>query len=190
MKKIIRPLIFVTLISILTSCSEYNSISITKRHYRSGFNLEHSFKRQPDFQQEKEVRFFVNHVLKNETEQVVKEEQISIEQSSETAKLQGEAIIAKQNINTKAKQAVLNLTPLSSKNINKASVYTEDIFSINRNTASVSERGDSIIWTLISIFLVLWLISLLTGGWGLGGLIYIFLVVALVLLLLRLLHAI
>ncbi len=44
-----------------------------------------------------------------------------------------------------------------------------------------------LLWTIVLVFLILWLLSLLTGGWGLGGLLYLFLVVALVVILLRLL---
>jgi hypothetical protein len=44
-----------------------------------------------------------------------------------------------------------------------------------------------LLWTIIAVLIIIWLISLLTGGWGLGGFIYVFLVVALVLLLFRIL---
>lgn len=46
----------------------------------------------------------------------------------------------------------------------------------------------SLFWIVILVILILWLLGVLTGGWGLGGLINILLVIALILLILWLLR--
>lgn len=53
-----------------------------------------------------------------------------------------------------------------------------------------SGEGLSLIWIVILVLLILWAAGLLSGGWGLGGLIYILLVIALILLILWLLRII
>ena len=55
---------------------------------------------------------------------------------------------------------------------------------------SSSGEGLSLIWIVILVLLILWAAGLLSGGWGLGGLIYILLVIALILLILWLLRII
>jgi len=45
---------------------------------------------------------------------------------------------------------------------------------------------DSVLWTIISILIILCIISFLMGGWGVGGFIYLLLIVSLALLLFRL----
>ncbi|HXU28576.1 MAG TPA: DUF5670 family protein [Bacteroidia bacterium] len=48
----------------------------------------------------------------------------------------------------------------------------------------------SLFWIIILILLILWLVAILTGGWGLGWAIHILLVIALILLILWLLRII
>jgi hypothetical protein len=46
----------------------------------------------------------------------------------------------------------------------------------------------SLFWVVILVILILWLLGVLTGGWGLGGLIHLLLIIALILLILWLLR--
>lgn len=69
-----------------------------------------------------------------------------------------------------------------------ASAEEKQVFTQKKSKLIAADRGNgSFLWTIILVLLVIWLLAFLTGGWGLGGLIYLFLVVALVMLLLRLL---
>ncbi|MDH4471143.1 MAG: DUF5670 family protein [Fluviicola sp.] len=58
------------------------------------------------------------------------------------------------------------------------------------NSARNSEGGLSLFGLVILILVILWLVAVLSGGWGLGGLIHVLLIVALILLILWLLRII
>lgn len=58
------------------------------------------------------------------------------------------------------------------------------------NSARNSDDGLSLFGIIILILIVLWLVGAISGGWGLGGLIHILLVLALILLILWLLRII
>lgn len=58
------------------------------------------------------------------------------------------------------------------------------------NSARTNEDGLSLFGLVILILIILWLVAVLSGGWGLGGLIHVLLIVALILLILWLLRII
>jgi cobalamin biosynthesis Mg chelatase CobN len=58
------------------------------------------------------------------------------------------------------------------------------------NSARDSEGGLSLFGLVILILVILWLVAVLSGGWGLGGLIHVLLIIALILLILWLLRII
>lgn len=58
------------------------------------------------------------------------------------------------------------------------------------NSARNSEDGLSLFGIIILILIILWLVAVLSGGWGLGGFINILLIIALILLILWLLRII
>lgn len=64
--------------------------------------------------------------------------------------------------------------------------------SVDQQSNSVrdSEGGLSLFGLVILILVILWLVAVLSGGWGLGGLIHVLLIVALILLILWLLRVI
>lgn len=85
--------------------------------------------------------------------------------------------------------------PFSKKNLSKKTGFDQEThFSqINKHlkTKPVPASGAlSLLWIVIVVLLILWLLGLLAGGWGLGGLINLLLVVALILLILWLLRII
>ena len=63
--------------------------------------------------------------------------------------------------------------------------------TVSNNTNDRDEHAAlSLLWLVIVIILILWLIGLIAGGFGLGGLINLLLVIALILLILWLLRII
>jgi hypothetical protein len=173
----------------ISSCINNGELSVTKRQYRNGYSVEYSFKKRKNFDQSKYIEAFSGYsndrraatatVLANEKE-IYADAQSPIESEKATrerpsrARAHSEKFLVDERTLAKA-QATISEKKSKSKPV---------------NTNKIHDNGDSIVWTLISIFLLLWLISLLTGGWGLGGLIYLFLLVAVVLLLLKLLNTI
>jgi Family of unknown function (DUF5670) len=63
-------------------------------------------------------------------------------------------------------------------------------FNEQSNSARTNEDGLSLFGLVILILIILWLVAVLSGGWGLGGLIHVLLIVALILLILWLLRII
>jgi hypothetical protein len=72
--------------------------------------------------------------------------------------------------------------------INKAVSLLKPRLANKANTASYDVDGLSLFWIVILILLILWAIGLASGGFGIGGLINVLLVIALVLLILWLLQ--
>ncbi len=204
MKKLFTLILFFVTTSIFfTSCNQTVGISLTKRHYRSGYNLEVSGK--PSKVKTAEVETIENTAPEEQEyastqssgENYIKPKPMSFtDNSSEnTVKVDNEANVANNKGTTR-----LDKTPSSKpsskivssvKSIAKSPFSFKKVFSqIKTSVVDSDHGGGSLIWTIIVVLLVLWLLSLLTGGWGLGGLLYLFLVVALVLILLRLLGVI
>lgn len=205
MKKLFTLIIFFVATSIFfTSCNQTVGISLTKRHYRSGYNLEVSGK--PSKVKTAEVETIENTApeeqeyasIQSSGENYIKPKPMSFtDNSSEnTVKVDNEANVANNkgagHLNKTTSKPSSKIIS-SVKSIAKRPFSFKNVFSqIKTSVLNVDSDhgGGSLIWTIIVVLLVLWLLSLLTGGWGLGGLLYLFLVVALVLILLRLLGVI
>ncbi|MES2139989.1 MAG: DUF5670 family protein [Bacteroidota bacterium] len=205
MKKLFTLIIFFVATSIFfTSCNQTVGISLTKRHYRSGYNLEVSGK--PSKVKTAELETMENTSpeeleyasIQSSGENYIKPKPMSfIDNSSEnTIKADNEANVVNNNGTghlNKTTSKPLSKIISSVKRIAKTPFLLKHV--ISENEISFGKDDDTrdkggLIWTIIAVLLVLWLLSLLTGGWGLGGLLYLFLVVALVLILLRLLGVI
>jgi hypothetical protein len=102
--------------------------------------------------------------------------------------------------NTEVKNKPVNIpsqNTVAAKETRKVKVKRAVSFAMNRivnkaNTTSINRDGDglSLFWLVILILLILWAIGLASGGFGLGGLINVLLVIALVLLILWLLEVV
>ena len=196
MKKIILlSCTFIVATVIFTSCGT-TGVSLTKRHYRSGYNLEISSNQtKPDSKrvetQEKQV------VTESVTIDVPAEAQYaSAGTTNENSYLQHKPFTFDQEDITPETSAKAAVSPKKKKiagnSLRKISSAAKIATGKNNLSKTFKARDDGslggLIWTIAGILLVVWLISLLTGGWGLGGFLHIFLVVALILILLRLLH--
>jgi hypothetical protein len=171
---------------LLSSCSSISDFSITKRHYRSGYYVNLHSK-----QNSKIANQIAEQKTTNESEQPSllffasasedKSQEINAPVVSETSfGTDNEKIAALLIANNK------NASAPFKNNIKKSAIKKAFVKNITK-TKYDGGLGD-FIWALIGILVLVFLLSLILGGWGLGGLIYIFLVAALVLLLFRLLE--
>lgn len=169
---------------LLTSCS------IAKRHYTSGYYVSHSSDKQASAMMQEQT------AQKKTTPSLYAIQNINegnnLDGGSTQSQVPENGVITASN-----KQEANNIkTVQSSKHATNKLILSpvkrnSPLFSAKKTTTSmVSEDGLSLFWILILILLILWALAFLTGGWGLGGLIYILLVVALVLLILWLLRII
>ncbi|MFY9310702.1 MAG: lmo0937 family membrane protein [Bacteroidia bacterium] len=197
MKKIIL-LISTAIISaiIFNSCST-TGVTLTKRHYRSGYNLEiSSAQTKPAEKGKNDVQ---PEAVSKPVEPVTEPEYASVSDNGEKSYLKHKPFSFDLKDNEQA-ESETSETKVEHKNVLqkmvKASTALTKVSTVKKTISKTFKRADDshslggLIWTLAGILLVLWLISLLTGGWGLGNFIHIFLVVALILVLLRLIHVI
>lgn len=178
MKKISVFILLVSISVLITSCMEHKFLSVSKRHYRNGYYLDLSSNRSVH------DASTVGSGKKSTVSGTDQNTLVSEPELTEPTKEDPEIIVYQPQLKEE-RSSISAPSPM------KLFERTNCVFSKRHNAlcGMLKDHEDSgyILWTIISILIVLWLISLLTGGWGLGGLIYIFLVVALVLLLLRLL---
>ncbi len=187
MKKLLSNFLLVFFLFAFSSCAFEAGISLTKRNFRDGYYFN----------------FFSgkNNTIKN-SQETINEDKLK-EQPADIPIL----ILPENNFqrptpsfantrgNARHREAKKEMNqkknfkkPFAKRNRFFEKIITKSNYPLNNNTASINHEGGGIIWTIIGILILLWLLSLLTGGWGLGGLIYLLLVVALILVILRLLE--
>lgn len=184
----ILPLLFGLMI-MLSSCSENMHSPITKRHYRKGFHVDFAHKVKPATAVKTEE---LEELEANDTAMLKSEQQIDANSQAlyastdedfsqfitphKTVKPIASVLSVKKILPIKTVVSNLKKPMTKVKRAVKASAPTHDALSL--------------LWLVILILLILWLIAFFTGGWGLGGLIHLFLLIALILLILWLLKII
>ena len=172
-------------IIFLSSCSQMSTLSVEKRHYRSGFYVDY------------------NKKIKKEAASAVDVNEPAVEKiSALIAKSDGDDIAIVPVIN---KNEITNAGLPTTEKKNKIKIFQNNFFSeqlikikkpltTTRQVISAVKKinhhnddGLSWFWSVIVLIVIIWLIAYLTGGWGLGGLINLLLVVALIFLILWLL---
>lgn len=202
-------ILFVVQSIFFSSCTQTTGISLYKRHYRDGYNLQVSGKLSNPKTQKTVTpeniileNVSIEHPeyasLQSSGENYIKQAPLSFINNELKNKENGNAGKDEIVINNKRKIPAYKKTSMAvSQIVSPIKTITEKTFElkhlISENKKSIIRDedphiGGGLIWTIIVILLVLWILSLLTGGWGLGGLLYLFLVVALILILLRLLR--
>jgi hypothetical protein len=186
--------LFFAIVFITSSCNHYSGVNITKRHYSKGnyvsvtkgkksfLNHQNS---SPDeslkIAEQKELQgvLIVTH---EEKTIVANANQNSIDVEFENSN-RLEALIIKQDLN------YTNEAPkkVSSKSLQK---FKKGHSILKNKNVNDDDEGRSLFWLVITILLTIWLIGLLSGGWGLGGLINLLLLIALILFILWLLRLI
>ncbi len=193
MKNLIKfSAILLTASAFFSSCS--SNLAITKRHYTSGFYVDYS-KGNKTIAPNKAtlptaaapiiaVPVVTNNPVANSKELV--------KNTSPLAIVNIKKMLPKIHVLPVAKQA--NATS-SGSTITPASESSPIVSESPKMNTGISDDGGehaalSLLWLVIVIILILWLVGLLAGGFGLGGLINLLLVVALILLVLWLLRII
>jgi hypothetical protein len=176
---------------IISSCS--SGLSFTKRRYTKGFYVHHRAG-APDVKQHKSMSDPIAQPAV-----VVNAEPVSADQANQvnaqknpqigsvTAKVPASKIKRSGHVSSQASPAVKHgLTE-------KAGLLTAPkIRTLSDSQLAKGPSGDgySILWTVIVVLAILYLIGLLAGGFGLGGLIHLLAIVVVVLLILWLLKII
>jgi hypothetical protein len=190
MKKLITSIAICLITAILLSaCS--TSGAFTKRRYTRGYYISHQHARhntsvnptvEKGVQQTSQVAS-----VKNAENPAVKQTSGSFAESvSKSGKMaQASSLTKRKTANRYVKNPV---------SVNSLEIMVRESFKRSNSTLDVAKpmASDadalSLFWVVIIIILILWLLGVLTGGWGLGGLIHLLLIIALILLILWLLR--
>jgi len=194
MKKLLASFVLFVVIGILlSSCSNTSELAFNKRHYRSGFfynvaGKNHTFPNSQvasipvkTTQQIPPIVKIENHVGANAS--------IISTQKSDMSQNKTQENIPVIIISNSQKQMV-NQTLASTEvpAIQNKQSFSEVSASQGGGGSGAGGAALSLLWIIIVVVLILWLIGILAGGFGLGGLINVLLIIALVLLILWLLR--
>lgn len=193
MKKLLIPfVIFVAAVMTLSSCSNLSKISITKRHYRSGYYVDFGGNRN-----------IPPAPVSARTERTGKQPASALAKPGNYINTTIPAPSThKLPLVQKVKEPLKTLEIVSKKVVpqepfQKIGTYPNSILNNDRQTMSQAAQYDgehgeraalSLLWIVIVVILILWLIGILAGDFGIGPLINILLLIALVLLILWLLR--
>ena len=199
MKKLLKFTNLLIISGILFSSCE-TSTSIMKRHYRSGYYIDytsHNKETAPKLANGNTAQIVIPIPISNA-------QSLTMQSTSSTSPKQSiekppivitglKKILPTTNLQSITKQSHLNRTGITSGSAieNKQIISQSPFISTNVSDGDRGERAAlSLLWLVIVIVLILWLIGILAGGFGLGGLINLLLVIALILLILWLLRVI
>jgi Flp pilus assembly protein TadB len=160
-----------------------------KRHYNNGYYISHNKGKQTTIvsnDERKTAKLSKINIL--QAEQALQKEETNNKTIAENSPL----IVSNEKISYKtiSKQHVKQLQAIQAKIVEKRAEQMKHIvFEIPKNNNALPQRDElSLFWIIILAILILCAIGVLGGGFGLGGLIYLLLVVALILLVLWLLR--
>jgi hypothetical protein len=187
-----RIVLFIGTSALIFSCSRDSSLSFTKRHYRNGYYVEYADKKSTLKLKAHETALTEEPTLTSQKTIGPKVERNLIIKDGNTNESKGGIVSKNKSTSTKGINLKLVterpslLLPATHSKTNTP-IYKFHVKGVQDTT---NEDVRSFFWTVILVILVLWLIAVLTGGWGLGGLVHLFLVVALILFILWLLRII
>ena len=182
-----------SLLIIASSCNSLNRVTIVKRHYSKGNYVSISKKQKPYvYHTPAKKEAIVNVPVAAETKEVIPSNQeIAIASTANSNEnLSKTSVLDKFNSRT-SQEKEEQLAPADTKikhklkGLNKIKNVTG---LLQGKSTSEPELIGTLLWFVIVILLVVWLLALATGGWGLGGLIHILAVIALVLLIIWLIR--
>jgi len=200
MKRLGHSLFLLTIASLLLdSCStQLTTASITKRHYRSGYFVDMgNAKHKTESIALKTIPVTTESAVieKSPGTQITSANNISENTPFTTVSSSGSNAISKTKkdiskeltASTQKHTETSNLkqfiTPNTLQEIKNIKAISKYIKSENKG----HKNNHSLLWTIVVILLLLWIISYLMGGWGLGGILNLLLVIALILIILSLL---
>lgn len=195
MKNLFKSTLILLIASIaITSCK--NNMSLTKRHYRKGYFVQHSNK--PSTTNLKTIEAIKNKpeilALKQTNAVSINQESVfanaDIRNTNKINLTSGNNLaIIKNNYSNKIfTNSVKNFIPINLKINNQK-------FNINKSKEIIkNDRGGdarSFFWTIILLIIIIWAIAVLLGGVSLGGgLINLLLLIALIFFILWLLRVV
>ncbi len=180
-KLIIYPVLCLIAILLMPSCK--GRMGITKRHYTKGYYVSHT--------KTKNKTIALNTSAKSAESEKLNSirvlSAVSTDNKTEMAPKPKENAVASAS-SVKKENSNQTLTP-SYKNTGMSKPVAEfRKLVLQPRTSAGDGEGLSLFWIVILVILLLWAFGFLAGGFGLGGLINILLVVALILLILWLLR--
>jgi hypothetical protein len=186
MKNLLNNLTLIVAAGILfTSCG--TKWSLTKRHYRNGYHVEHAGKQLAQtskFTEHSEKRIPVR--VSEQRINPIAENEMTANVNSVTQPVQSVAVKPVSH-----KHSVLSMQRFTSKietAVNKPKVILKN--KIQKLTVAGDDEGRSFFWTIILLLILIWAIAFFLGGIDLGGLIHLLLIIALVFFILWLLRII
>jgi len=184
MKKHLLTITVIACVIFLASCS------LTKRHYTNGYYVGHNSgkssinksKEQITNKDKKQPLYAVRNLDGNRSLDNPKSISFAVDE-----------IVAVTN-----KKTTNKITPITlhkrHEGYDVAKIFQKEnskSFRVKKlDPDSLAADALSLFWIIILILLILWLVAILTGGWGLGDFVHILLVVALILLILWILRII
>jgi Flp pilus assembly protein TadB len=161
--------------TILSSCS------VIKRHYMNGYYISHNSGKQTDVKTQDQIS------NKEEANPSLNTVQNLPERDHSAVHMKDEILTENSSVKNVATKKATRAMP--HKRYISYIVTSEDEnagLAQLKKTSMDSVAGDalSLFWIIILLLLILWLVAILSGGWGLGGFVHIILIVALVLLIL------
>jgi hypothetical protein len=192
MKNLIKlSLVFISVSTLFSSCE--SNLSLTKRHYTSGYYVDYSKNTKTTTPKANETASQTRLPAATTVTNISSKQNEASKSSVSLAATKVSSMLT----TTKNMLPKTNLRPIAKQNstsgfitINSPSkeanpILTESPTITNQVTDGGGERAAlSLLWLVIVIILVLWLIGLLAGGFGLGAFINLLLLIALILLIL------
>lgn len=187
-------IIFLAFIVITSSCNNSRGISITKRHYSKG-NYVSVNKKHKTFVYHEPVKKLLpgidvqKEILTSALESINDEKLVeaNVDQKLSTSAIQNTNRI-EDLINEAETQKIKEATQKESLSKLSKIKQAKQLFHLNKIQPDGEAR--SLFWLVITILLIIWLVALISGGWGLGGLVNLLLLIALILFILWLLRLI
>lgn len=197
MKKLLQLSTTLIVISIMFSSCD-SSFSIVKRHYNKGYYIDYT-RSNKDITSNinNEIPQPVTGIQRNITKEPVKQKRaLSVSAQSMNEHDQIATGNSEKKLPRVKLQQILGQNPFNkiAAPLNLSSKNNKNSFeSPAPNAITDDDRGAralSLLWIVILVLLILWLIGVLAGDFGIGPLINLLLVVALILLILWLLRVI
>jgi hypothetical protein len=190
MKNLIKLGTIGVIASIVFSSCGTSNIAITKRHYNKGYYVERSSSNVAPYIKGGATQPVTKPLYAMQTQA---KQSTHVVNTIQVARANNTFIVANTPHKNATQSRVVEIIKYPAAIIEApASQITMAVASITKvQDGDHAERAAlSLFWLVIVVILILWLIGLLSGGWGLGGLINLLLVVALILLILWLLRII
>lgn len=202
MKNTITLLVAVLIIACsLPSCG----VTLVKRQHGPGYYVN----KNPRFPTAESERNDNKHIKPSSTksENIIEEEEsyiaetvtlvspsnglpVNTETTDQSVDTAPENVSKKEDFNTVINPVKPSLVEWASNTRLAQKMNSDSADQQSSSAARNSEGGLSLFGLVILILVILWLVAVLSGGWGLGGFIHVLLIIALILLILWLLRII